>query len=162
MRTIFHRLIGAKHGETRGTPKTPKIGKFGGVFSTPNLGRKPENPDFRQFSGFFGFFGQFRPISTKLDSPWGVGVPDAPASPSRRSTLGARSTIDDGCSLGTSPDNRPVMLLNENRIMKSYMLKTDGVAFEFIKKFPLCFRSALLSLKGGFLAIFEISKNLGL
>ena len=33
-------------------------------------------------------------------------------------------------------------------------IKTDGVAFEFIRKnFPLCLRSALLSKKGVFLAM---------
>jgi len=155
MRTIFHRLIGAKHGETRGTPKTPKIGKFGGVIFDPNLGRKPKIVNFRQFSLIFDNFHDFRPISTKLDSPWGVGVPDAPASPSRRSTLGARSTIDDGCSLGTSPGKQDKKQQKSKSIKRhKFYIKTDGVAFEFIKKFPLCFRSALLSLKGGFFGDF--------
>jgi len=77
---------------------------WGGIFD-PKSGPETGKP---QFSSIFGFFDQFRPNSTNFGSPWGVGVPDAPASPSRRSTLGARSTIDDGCSLGTSPDKRPI------------------------------------------------------
>ena len=98
-------------GQAWGNPGNPENTEnrqiWGGHFR-PKSGPETEKP---QFSSNFANFRQFLTIFTNFTnfgSPWGVGVPDAPASPSRRSTLGARSTIDDGCSLGTSPANHLV------------------------------------------------------
>ena len=85
----------------RENPKKSVLGSVWGGQIWPIF--RPESGN-RQISSNFV---KFRQISTNFTIsrpiPGGLGYPTPQYSQSRRSTLGARSTIDDGCSIGTSP-----------------------------------------------------------